>query len=226
MKMMSLAFLISLLAGATPAMSAPPTGPTADFLIHDEYTLKSPDGATMVEQFARTDKDGNFLWQFWAHRSDTMTLLGPEQQDYSADFRFTRDSRWMVRLQKTGSGEGTMFLYRLGPTGFVSSTSKPFGDLAWAYFRSRPESRKVRKPEFHVNAYLVADDDDNDQRTDAGRLDNRYLTIALSGEIEPNGRHGQVRTVRGWLCRYDLETGKFDVPKDFAEDNKEALASK
>ena len=53
-----------------------------------------------------------------------MTLLGPEQDDYAADFRFTRDSRWLVRLQKTGSGEGTMFLYKLGPKGFEAATSE------------------------------------------------------------------------------------------------------
>jgi len=108
--------------------------------------VKSPDGATTVEQYFRTDKDDNYLWQFWARRSDSMTLLGPEQQDYPSDFRFTADSHWLVRMQKTGSGEGSLYLYKLGPQGFVAATKRPLSDLAWAYFKHRPESRKIRKP--------------------------------------------------------------------------------
>ena len=34
------------------------------------------------------------------------------------------------------------YLYRLGPQGFVPATKKPLGDLAWAYFKSRPERRR------------------------------------------------------------------------------------
>jgi hypothetical protein len=30
-------------------------------------------------------------------------------------------------------------------------------------------------------------------------------------------------TINGWRCRYDLQTGKFDVPKEFAKDNAKAL---
>src|SRR6201993_4983023 len=144
MKMISLVFSIGvLLACAAPAMSAQPAGPTAEYKIKEENTIKSPDGATTVEQYFKTDKDENYLWQFWARRSDSMTLLGPEQEDYAADFRFTRDSRWLVLMQKTGWGEGSLFLYKLGPQGFVAATKKPLGDLAWAFFYSRPESRKI-----------------------------------------------------------------------------------
>ena len=53
--------------------------------------------------------------------------------------------------------------------------------------------------------------------------DSRYLVVAVSGEVEPTRKHHQMTTVDGWRCRYDLETGKFDVPKVFAKDNAEAL---
>jgi hypothetical protein len=221
MKILSLVLSIGLLLGATRAAAA--EGPTADYKINDEYTTKSPDGATTVEQYLGIDKDGNYHWQFWARRSDSMTLLGPEQQDYSADFRFTRDSRYLVRLQKIGSGEGTLFLYKLGPKGFVAATSKPFGDLAWAYFYSRPESRKIIKPEFHVNVDLLKGIDDNYQWTGQRWPEGRYLLVTLSGAAEPKGKHRQVETVDGWQCRYDLETGKFDVPAIFRDNNAEAL---
>jgi hypothetical protein len=41
-----------------------PAGPAPEFKIKDEYTSKSPDGATAVEQYFRTDKDDNYIWQF------------------------------------------------------------------------------------------------------------------------------------------------------------------
>ncbi len=223
MKMISLALSVgALLACASPAMSAA-AGPTAEFKIKDEHTSKSPDGATTVEQYFKTDKDDNYIWQFWAHRSDTMTLLGPEQEDYAADFRFTRDSRWLVRMQKTGSGEGSLYLYKLGPQGFVAATKKPLGDLAWAFFYSRPESRKVMKPDFHIDEGLLKGTEDNYQWTGEKWPDSRYLLISLWGEVEPNGKHHQLQTVRGWRCRYDLQEGKFDVPPIFARDNAKAL---
>ena len=42
-------------------------------------------------------------------------------------------------------------------------------------------------------------------------------------EVEPNGKHHQLRTVCGWHCRYDLQQGKFDVPPIFAKGNAKAL---
>jgi hypothetical protein len=45
--------------------------------------------------------------------------------------------------------------------------------------------------------------------------DSRYLVIGLSGEVHSNSRHGQILSVGDWHCRYDLKTGKFDVPPDF-----------
>lgn len=227
MKMITLVVSIGmLLACAAPAMSASPNGPGADYKLDSEDTVKSPDGATTVEQYFKTDKDENHTWQFWARRADTMTLLGPVQEDYAADFRFTPDSRWLVRMQKTGSGEGSLFLYKLGPQGFVAATSRPLSDLAWAYFYSRPESRKVMKPDFHINAGLLKGIDDNYHWTGEKWPDSRYLLLGLWGEVEPNGKHHQLATVRDWRCRYDLQEGKFDVPDFLAKDNAKALTPK
>ena len=86
----------------------------------------------------------DWKWQFWVRRKDTFTLLD-EQADYPAGFRFTNDLKWLVRMQKTGSGESTLYLYRLAPQGYVPASKKPLGDLAWAYLKSRPEWRKVAK---------------------------------------------------------------------------------
>jgi hypothetical protein len=114
------------LAVAVGTVSAQPAGPAADFKIDPEHTATSPDGTTTIEQYAKIASDGDYTWQFWARRPNTLTLLKPEQPDYAAGFRFTNDSRWLVRMQKTGSGEASLYLYRLGPQGFVAATSKAF----------------------------------------------------------------------------------------------------
>ena len=104
-------------------------------------TEKSPDGAIAIEQYENKETD-DYKWQFWVRREGTFTLLDPEPADYPAGFRFTNDLKWLVRMQKTGSGKSTPYLYRLGPQSFVPATKKPQGDLAWAYFE---KSSRVAK---------------------------------------------------------------------------------
>jgi hypothetical protein len=218
----ALAWFAGLLASAVAQAAGPPDG----FKLKDDHTVVAPDKATTIEQYAIENKDGDMVWQFWARRNDSFVMLPPEQTDYAADFRFTTDSAWLVRLQKTGSGEGTMYLYHLTPKGFVTATKKPLGDLAWDHFNSLPVSKTVPKPDFHIYAGLMKGIDDNYKSLGQGWPDSRYLVIGLSGELEPTRRHGQLLVIRGWWCRYDLTTGKFDVPDNFAEDNAEALAKK
>ena len=46
----------------------------------------------------------------------------------------------------------------------------------------------------------------------AGVAANRYLLIALNGEASIEGRKPQqTGVVNDWRCRYDLQTGEFDV---------------
>ena len=80
--------------------TAEPAGPPAGYKIEPEYTQTSPDGAITIEQYVNKD---TWKWQFWVRRKDTFTLLD-EQADYPAGFRFTNDLKWIVRMQKTGSG--------------------------------------------------------------------------------------------------------------------------
>jgi len=66
--------------------------------------------------------------------------------------------------------------------------------------------------------------DDNYRWMGENWPDSRYLVITLSGDVLPTNRHGQIRSVRGWRCRYDLQKGTFDVPRDFAANNAKAIA--
>jgi hypothetical protein len=56
---------------------------------------------------------------------------------------------------------------------------------------------------------------------------NRYLLITLSGEADINDiksrKAQQTGVVNDWRCRYDLQTGKFDVPPLFSDHNAKAL---
>jgi hypothetical protein len=118
-----LAFAIGLcFACAIGTTATQAAGPTADYKIYAEHTVTSPDKTTTVEQYAKINADGDYAWQLWARHQDQLTLLKPEQPDYPAGFRFTNDSQWLVRVQKTGSGEASLYLYHLGPQGFVAAT--------------------------------------------------------------------------------------------------------
>ena len=211
-------------ACAVATVAAQAAGPPADYKLDAEYTATSPDGATTIEQYAKVDADGDYTWQFWARHGLAFTLLEPEQPDYAAGFRFTNDSQWLVRMQKTGAGYSSLYLYHLRPQGFVAATRKPLSDLAWAYFNSLPASRKIRRPDFHIAADLVKGTEENYRWMRVNWPDNRYLVISLSGDVSPNRQHGQIRALRGWRCRYDLQKGTFDVPPEFADNNVKAIA--
>src|ERR1700722_19279876 len=91
------------------AAAAQPTAPPAGYAIEEKYTQKSPDGATTIEQYLNKDTD-DWQWQFWARRQGAFTLLDPEPADYPAAFIFTNDLKWIVRVQKIGSGTSTLHL--------------------------------------------------------------------------------------------------------------------
>jgi hypothetical protein len=203
---------------------AEPAGPPAGYKIDPEFTRTSPDGVITIEQYLNKDTE-DYKWQFWVRREGTFTLLDPEPADYPAGFRFTQDSKWVVRMQKTGSGESTLYLYRLTPQGFVPATKTPIGDLAWAYLKTRPEWRKVKKdPEYHISAGLLKGTDENYRWLGIDWPANRYLLITLSGDADIKSRkHQQTTVVHGWRCRYDLQTGKFDVPLLFSDNNSKAV---
>jgi hypothetical protein len=206
------------------AAAAPPTAPPAGYKIEEKYTRKSPDGAVTIEQYFNKDiDDGKF--QFWVRRQDAFTLLDPEPADYPAGFIFTSDLKWIVREQKIGSGTSTLYLYRLTPQGYSRASKKPLGDLAWDYLKTRPDWRKlVKAPEYHDSAQLQDGLEESYHGLGVDWQANRYVLINLWGDADVKGRKPmQTAVVHGWNCRYDLQTGKFDVPALFSSDNAKAV---
>ncbi|MGY4628753.1 hypothetical protein ACVWY3_006509 [Bradyrhizobium sp. USDA 4486] len=213
---------LALFLAASPALAA--SGPPPGFVLTDNADLAftSPDGATRLEQYMKDSEDlFGIKWQVWARRGDQMSELKPEQ-GYGAGFRFTADSQWLVRMQKTGSGEQDLFLYHFENGAFVNATKKSLGDLAWGYFHSRHDTRNM-KLDYHISANLVKGTEDVYRWLGVDWPNNRYLLISLSGEMDKHPKNVAVKGLADWKCRYDLKTGKFDVPAMFAKSNAEAL---
>ncbi len=207
-------------AGAAVQPAAPPAG----YAIDEEYTQKSPDGAITIEQYLNKDTD-DWKWQFWVRQPGAFALLDPEPADYPAYFVFTNDLKWIVRVQKIGAGTSTLHLYRLTPQGYGRATKKPLGDLAWDYMETRPDWRKlVKAPEYHTTANLLKGLAENYRGLGVDWPADRYLLITLAGDADVKGRKPmQTGVVNDWRCRYDLQTGKFDVPPLFSDSNAKAL---
>ena len=215
---------LALALAAAPARAA--SGPPRDYILTENADLAftSPDGATRLEQYMKDSEDlFGVKWQVWARHGDQMTELKPEQ-GYGAGFRFTSDSQWLVRMQKTGSGEQDLFLYHAENGTFVSATKKKsLSDLAWAYFYGRPETKRFAKLDFHISAHLLEGTEDAYRGLGMDWPNNRYLVIGLGGEYDKHPKNTVMKGLGGWRCRYDLQTGKFDVPAMFAKENAEAL---
>ena len=213
---------LALALAAAPARAA--SGPPPDYILTDNADLAftSPDGATKLEQYMKDGGDFDVKWQVWARHGDQMTELKPEQ-GYGAGFRWTPDSQWLVRMQKTGSGEQDLYLYHVEKGAFASATTTSLSDLAWAYFYSRPETKRFARLDFHISANLVKGAEEAHRWLDVKWPDNRYLVISLAGEYDKHPKNVAVKGLGGWQCRYDLATGKFDVPAIFAKGNAEAL---
>lgn len=213
---------LALTLAASPALAV--SGPPPDYILTDNADLAftSPDGATRLEQYMKDSGDFDVKWQVWARHGEQMTELKPEQ-GYGAGFRFTNDSQWLVRMQKTGSGAQDLYLYHVEKGAFVSATKKPLSDLAWAYFYGRPETKTFAKLDYHISANLAKGTDEAYRWLGVKWPDNRYLVISLSGAFDKHPKGVYLKGLGDWRCRYDLKTGTFDVPAVFAKANAQAL---
>lgn len=217
-------------AAAVPAFAA---GPQANLKTDPEDTFVSPDKTLRVEQYSRVSDDLGALYQFWTfdgnHRH--ASLLNPgeghETAGYAAGFRFSRDSQWLVRMQKLGAGYQTLFLYRRNGFQFSPTTTKPLGDLAWDYFFTTPDAQGMhRDPKDpysldHAFAGLIKGMEDNYDGLGQHWPDSRYIVIGLSFDMQ--GEEIKGPWIEGWRCVYDLTTGQFSVPAAFAENNAKAI---
>lgn len=217
-----------VLAALAPA-PARADGPGPDVkLLGDMKIFESPDSTLKIEQYSRDGGDDGFSYQFWMFgkdRQNPFLLNRDEDKDlahYPAGFRFSPDSRWLVRMQGIGAGFATLLLYKRDGDGvrYVPATTKPLGDLAWDYFFTQPISRGMpRDPNDlnHQRADLVKGLEENYAWLGMKWPGSRYLVVTLQFDIQGNDK--PTPWIEGWRCVYDTQTGKFSVPAAFAEHN-------
>ncbi len=131
-------------------------------------------------------------------------------------------------MQKAGAGYQMLFLYRRNGHQFSPATKKPLSDMAWDYFFTTPASKGMhRDPKDpysldHAFAALVKGMEDNYAWMGQHWPDSRYVVISLSFDMQ--GEDDKTAPwIEDWHCVYDLKTGKFSVPADFAENNAKAI---
>lgn len=223
------ALLLLACLAAAPASGA---GPGSNFKHVADETSISPDGQVRIEQYVDKSSD-DWVYQLWAFDSKRRgVLLNPgENADlagYRAGFRFSPDSQWLVRMQKTGAGFHTLFLYRRSGHQFAAATAKPLGDLAWNYFYSQPVAREIKreaKDHFslsHVQVHLIKAMETNYAALGQRWPPNRY--IALSLNFDAQGEDTPLPWIKDWRCVYDLKTGAFSIPPAFAAHNVKTIS--
>jgi hypothetical protein len=232
-------FLLATLLLLGPAAAAPASaaGPGPEFKLRQDAddVFISPDQQIRVEQYYADKGDAGFLYQFWTFddKRQHASLLNPGESidlaGYPAGFRFSSDSQWLVRMQKTGAGFQDLFLYRRKEMLFSSATKKPLSEIAWDYFWNSPASKKLhRNPKdrdslSHVFAALVKGMDDNYAWLGVQWPDSRYIVISLN--FDAQGEDKPLPYIKDWWCAYDLKTGAFSVPAAFAEHNAKAYTT-
>jgi hypothetical protein len=223
-------WIVLLLALATIAPACAES-PAADYMLERKSTFISPDRQVRLEQYAKADAEGAYIYQMWtfdrAHRH--AFLLNPDEDDtnYAAGFRFSPDSQWLVRMQKLGSGSQTLLQYRRKGHEFLPATAKPLGDMAWDYFFTTPTSKGMhRDPDNpygldHAFVGLIRGMEENYAWMGQHWPDSRYVVISLSFDMQ--GEDVKAPWIEDWHCVYDLKTGSFSVPADFTENNAKAV---
>jgi hypothetical protein len=228
-------FAIGLVVLSTlTAAPARAEGPAPDLrrLQDRDDTFKSPDNTLVIEQYSKalSEAEGfGFAYQFWLfgkNRKNAFLLNPDEDKDlahYPAGFRFSPNSKWLVRMQGTGAGFQTLLLYKRDGNRFVAATAKPLGDLAWEYFFTQPVSKDMpTEPDElnHKRADLLKGMEENYAWLGVKWPDSRYIVISLGFDIQGNEK--PTPYIQGWRCVYDTQTGQFSVPAAFAEQNAQA----
>jgi hypothetical protein len=73
----------------------------------------------------------------------------------------------------------------------------------------------------HLQANLLKGMEENYAWLGQHWPDSRYVVITLS--FDSQGEKPKRLWIEGWRCVYDMKTGTFSVPAEFAENNAEAF---
>jgi hypothetical protein len=104
------------------------------------YTSVSPTGRFRIEQY-HTNTGDILDWEFWISDKGGGSAVKLQTGDrdpavYGASFSFHPSENWLIRTQKTGSGDSVAVLYRITKEEAVvkDGPGHTFDELAWAAF--------------------------------------------------------------------------------------------
>jgi hypothetical protein len=154
-------------------------------LLHGKTIGLAPNGKFQIDEV---------LGDLWI---DTINFHDPglppvrlEEYPWPGDYQISPDSKWILRIQKSGSGENIGFLYQVEPSGRVSQIVG-FDDSLWAI--SDAHSRLKKNALYHTGITSAE-----------WSKDSHLLTLVLRGShVEKSGD--------GIECRisYDVSTHTF-----------------
>jgi hypothetical protein len=219
-------------AAVAPASAASPDSEWTKLGDPDD-TFTSPDGQVIIEQYWKDKGEYDRVYEYWTFdaKHEHGVLLNRDQYTddarYPAGFRFSRNSQWVVRMQKLGSGTHTLFLYRRNGFRFTEATPKPLGEMVWDYFYSQPISRQIHRKSKdrdsidHPQVHLVQGLDDNYASQARHWPDSRNLVLTLS--FDAQGEDHPLPWVENWQVVFDTKTDTFSIPADLAKNNAETI---
>ncbi len=167
-----------------------------------EFVEKSPsERFTVTQRWVKPDyiasdtdcNDSDCGWQSvleFADKSKRHVSLAahPEWYVWPADYRISPDEQWIIRDQKTGSGENALFLYRITPDGQVWRLAETVDDVVFTALLA--PLHRTRGDYHHLQVVLVSWDLAADR-------------VHLKASATPNDRdHG---AIRGRAVTYDLK---------------------
>jgi len=166
-----------------------------------EFDAKSPhDRFTITQHWVRPDyiasntdcNDADCGWSAvlqFADKSKTQVVLAdqPEWYPWPATYRISPDEQWIIRDQKTGSGENSLFLYHLTRDGQIWRLTTPIDDVVFATLLA--PLHRTRKDYYHLEVVLASWD-----------LAAGY--VHLKAYATPNDKKDQL--IEGRKIRYNL----------------------
>jgi hypothetical protein len=114
--------------------------------------IKSPKGSYIITQ-TLGERWSAALHFVDGSRVDAPLAADPDQYPWPASYYISPDEKWIMRIQKIGSGENWAFLYHVEPSGRVWRLEQHLDDLAFRFLATKLGI--ARKDFYHTGLEFV-----------------------------------------------------------------------
>ncbi|WP_170157182.1 polysaccharide biosynthesis/export family protein [Roseimicrobium gellanilyticum] len=175
----------------------------------EEHACISPSERFRIDQYHTTGGD-IWDWEFWVSRKGgappvKLSTGARDPAMYGAGFSFHPSEKWLLRTQKTGSGDNVVVLYRITKqeTFVRTDAGSTLDELAWAEFDRVYSLAGDATQRYHAGCGFLGWEPD-------GETLRLRLTAAHCGEAYR----------ADWTVHYHLKTKKFFFASDDRAHNK------